>query len=232
MAKSLYEFMSQLNQDNVRTQNLFEMKVFIPHEIIAKGNDQAGDQLTEFFDGRMTFYGTGFQLPSRTINTANVGFKGFTVPIPTTMQMEQQHTVTINADINGDLRRAFLTWQSCTMNPQINSQGGFFEGNRHLSNTSKIYILLLDPTFKDSHGMQDIYEIDGVFVSQVGNMQLSNTESAVATFDVTFTSQYWQVWNENGESNDDRTRILSDWKHNLNHMTGDTTTQRKFTNIF
>lgn len=228
MAESLYKFMNALNKNNVRTQNLFEMKVFIPQNLRNATGDN-GHILTDFFNPNMTFYGQNFSLPGRTINSVPVGFKGFTVPVPTTMSMDQQHTVTMNADINGDLRRAFLAWQACTMNPQIDKNGGYFEGNRHLDNTSKIYIALIDPTFEDSHSVQDIYEIDGVFISNVGAMNFSNTESGLATFDVQFTSQYWQVLNTK-RATDDGSVVLTDWTNRLKADSGNG--QRRFTNVF
>ena len=228
MAESLYNFMAQLNKNNVRTQNLFEMRVFIPHDL-RNASGYQGIKLTDFFNPNLTYYGQNFSLPGRTINTAPVGFKGFTVPVPTTMAMDQQHTVTMNADINGDLRRAFLAWQSCTMNPQIDVNGGFFEGNRHLDNTSKIYIALIDPSYTDTHSVQDIYEIDGVFISNVGPMNFSNTESGIATFDVQFTSQYWQVVN-NSNNDGIGSKAISDWKGRLKSDSGKGS--RSFTNIY
>jgi len=227
MAESLYNFMQAMNKNNVRTQNLFEMKVFIPQELKNASGAQ-GHILTNFFNPNMTYYGQNFSLPGRTINNVPVGFKGFTVPVPTTMSMDQQHTVTVNADINGDLRRAFLAWQACTMNPQIDRNGGFFEGNRHLNNTSKIYIALIDPSFEDKHSVQDIYEIDGVFISNVGPMNFSNTESGIATFDVQFTSQYWQVVDTKRPT--EGSEVLTDWTNRLKADSGNGA--RKFTNVF
>lgn len=200
---SLYDFMTQLNKDNVRTQNLFEMRIWIPSFMSGNGYDD-GFKLTDFFNPRFTFYGTGFEIPARTMQYADVGFKGFTVPVPTVLRMTQEHTVTINSDINGDMRRAFLNWQALTMNPQINKDGGYFEGNRQLEYSGKIRVNLLDPTYEhpsDKKAIIETYTLYGVTVQEVGTMTFSNTEAGLATFNVIFKSQYWQY----GEGSDNDT---------------------------
>ena len=124
--QSLYNFMTQLNNNSVRTQNLFEMRIFLPDEWRATHVYKvSGSDLTRYLNPNFTFYGTGFQIPDRSLQYADVGFKGFTVPVPTVMKMTQDHTVTINADINGNMRRAFLMMQALTMNGQINENGGY-----------------------------------------------------------------------------------------------------------
>lgn len=189
--QSLYNFMDQLNRNNVRTQNLFEMRVFIPN-LLTNKLDINGSVLTKYLNPNFTFYGQGFELPSRSLQYADVGFKGFTVPVPTVMKMTQDHSVTINADINGEMRRAFLAWQALTMNPQIDDNGGYFEGNRHLADSSKIRISLLDPIYGDAQHVIETYTLYGVTVQEVGTMAFSNSGSDVATFTVQFKSQYWQ----------------------------------------
>lgn len=192
--KSLNNFMEALNNNNVRTQNLFEMRVYVPTAAdgIVLPSWITRDDLNNYLSGKFTFYGQGFQLPGRSFEYANVGFKGFTVPVPTVMKMTQEHTVTINADINGNMRRAFLAWQAITMNPTIASGEGYFEGNRHLKNSGKIQILLLDPIYGNPDNIVDVYTLYGITISDVGTMTFSNTGSDIATFDVTFKSQYWQ----------------------------------------
>jgi hypothetical protein len=199
--KSLYNFMTQMNANPVRTQNLFEMRVFVPVEMNAAGIYRGldGNSLTRYLNPNFTYYGTGFELPARTLQYADVGFKGFTVPVPTVMRMDQEHTVTINSDINGDMRRAFLGWQALTMNPQIDAAGGYFEGARRLENSGKLFITLLDPVYGTPNQAIETYTIYGVTIESVGTMTLSNTESGIATFQVKFRSQYWQYGLEGNE---------------------------------
>lgn len=189
--QSLHQFMTRLNENSVRTKNLFEMKVHVP-DIGTSGKYASGIDITRYLNPNFTYYGQGFDVPSRTIQYTDVGFKGFKVPVPTIVQMAQEHTVTLNADINGEMRRAFLAWQALTINPQIDSDGGYFEGNRLLEDTGKIYIHLLDPTYRDKHRTVESYTIYGVTVEDVGQLSFSNTDSSLATFTVKFRSQYWQ----------------------------------------
>lgn len=59
---------------------------------------------------RMQVYGQSFTLPDRTVNFDNLQYRAYNIPIPTTLEMGQDHSVTVYADVRGDLRRACLDW--------------------------------------------------------------------------------------------------------------------------
>lgn len=98
MAKALNEFLTKLSNNQVRTTNMFEMYITTGFSDI--------DAVLQ----NITMYGNGFTIPSRTTNYSEVSFKGMAVPIPTNQAFEQQHSMTVNADANGEIRRAFLAW--------------------------------------------------------------------------------------------------------------------------
>ena len=77
----------------------------------------------------MQVYGNNFTLPDRTVNFDNLQYRAYNIPIPTTLEMGQDHSVTVYADVRGDLRRALLDWQAACMNPAIDNDS-FFEANR------------------------------------------------------------------------------------------------------
>lgn len=78
-------------------------------------------------------FGQSFSVPSRTINYAEVSFKGYAMPlVPTNLEMEKEHTMTVLDDVNGTNRRLFLAWQGKVMNPDIDG-GSLFEGQRGMS---------------------------------------------------------------------------------------------------
>lgn len=134
--------------------------------------------------------------------------------------MGQDHSVTVYADVRGDLRRALLDWQAACINPDI-TMGSYFESNRRPTRlgpggNQEPYILihLLAPDYK-SHVESTL--IHGSRVTKVGGLELSNTSGSISTFTVDFKSVYWeqvqgtQVFNGKtantiGASNDDTRR--------------------------
>lgn len=178
MAESLQKFLGKLTSNQLRTTNLFELEVSSGYSDI--------DEVLE----PITMYGEGFTLPSRTQNFTDVGFKGYSVPVPTNMVMEQDHTITIRADSNGEIRRAFLAWQGKTSDPEI-SLGSVFAGDKRLNTSGKIIIKLL--ATEDATTVSEVYEMIGVKINAVNGMSVSNTDASIATFDVSFKSIYWQI---------------------------------------
>ena len=59
------------------------------------------------------------------------------VPVPTVMKMEQDHTITVRADTNGEIRRGFLAWAAKVADPDIEG-GSVFAGDRRLNNSSVV----------------------------------------------------------------------------------------------
>lgn len=181
MAESLQNFLSKLSTDQLRTTNLFEIQISTPYPDV---NEIVGEQIT--------FFAEGFQVPSRTQNFADVGFKGYNVPVPTNMQMEQDHTITVRADSDGRLRRAFLLWQNNISNTQnVLTNASFLSGDKHYQYNSQIRIRLLDPG--NTNKVIETYTMYGVRISSVGGLQVSNTDASVATFDVGFKSVWWET---------------------------------------
>ena len=177
MAKALNEYLNRLSTNQVRTTNMFEMYV------------TTGFSDIDAVLANITMYGHGFSIPSRTTNYAEVSFKGMAVPIPTNQAFEQDHSMTVNADANGEIRRAFLAWQAKTWDPDIEG-GSVFAGDRRLNTGSIIRIHLLD---NDMESISEVYKLIGVRISSVGALAVSNTDANVSTFDVQFKSVYNQI---------------------------------------
>ena len=177
MAVNLQEFLGQVNKNGgIRTQNLFELYV-------STGYPEIDDVL-----GKITMYGQGFEIPARTIDYNIVGFKAYDVPIAGKFTMAQEHEFTVNADMDGEIRRAFLAWQAKTVNPAI-SDGSLFEGDRNINLGSVVRIHLLG----NGGQVTEIYKLLGVKVRNVGPLSVSNTDAGVATFSVSLESIYWEI---------------------------------------
>lgn len=177
MAINLQEFLGQVNKNGgIRTQNLFELYV-------STGYPEIDDVLS-----KITMYGQNFEIPARNIDYNIVGFKAYDVPIAGKFSMTQEHEITVNADMDGEIRRAFLAWQGKTVNPAI-SDGSLFEGDRNINLGSVIRIHLLG----NGGNITEIYKLLGVKIRNVGPLTVSNTEAGISTFPVSFSSIYWEI---------------------------------------
>jgi hypothetical protein len=103
--------------------------------------------------------------------------------------MGNEHSMTVYADANGEIRRAFLAWQAKTWDPDIEG-GSVFAGDRRLNTGSVIRIHLLD---NDMESISEVYKMIGVRIQEVGALAVSNVDANVSTFTVSFKSVYWQI---------------------------------------
>ena len=117
MNYNLSQAIGLFNQDQIRTQTMYEIE-------FSSGFDTIDKTLH-----RMQVYGQNFTLPDRTVNFENLQYRAYNIPVPTTLEMGQDHSVTVYADVRGDLRRALLDWQAACINPDI-TMGSYFESNR------------------------------------------------------------------------------------------------------
>lgn len=140
---------------------------------------------------RAVMMGNNFTLPERGQEYATVYYKGYEMQnlVPTRLTMQQEHTMTIKCDVNGEYRRAFLAWQGKVINPDIEG-GSLFEGDRGVNEKSIIRVDLFD---KDNKTVIETIKFFNVRIKQVGPVTLSYDGGEVATFDVTFGSIYWKI---------------------------------------
>lgn len=198
---NISQAIDMFNQDQVRTQHMYAMEFF-------SGIKTIDDRLM-----RMQVYGNSFSLPERTVDFENLTYRAYDIPIPTKMSMGQDHSVTVYADVRGDLRKACLDWQAACVNPDITG-GSFFESNRRPTrigngedNMPYIKIDLLAPDFQTPVETTMIY---GCRVTKVGGLELSNTGASISTFTVDFKSVYWeQLGGESAPYNSDANRYFN-----------------------
>ena len=179
MAESLQNFLNAATQDTIRATNQFEL-------FVTSGYSDVDAVLK-----KVTLFGKGLTLPSRTIEYGSVSFKGYEMQnmVPLRVTMEQDHTISIYAETSGETRRAFLQWQHNIMNSAI-SDGAMFEGDRGVNDKSVIRLHLFD---KDNQTVIEVYKFYNVKIAQVGGFELTNEGGEVARFDVTFKSTYWEI---------------------------------------
>lgn len=160
---------------------------------------------------RLQVYANAFTMPDRTVNFEELQYRAYKIPIPTTIDMAQDHSITVYADVRGDLRRACLDWQAACVNPDI-TDGSFFEANRRPTRLGPggdqepwIQVDLLAPDYKT---VIESTLIHGVRVTKVGGLELSNTAGSISTFTCDFKSVYWEqihgkpgTWNEESNRN-------------------------------
>ena len=194
---NLSEAITEFNQDQVRIQTMYEISF-----------DTGIESITERLQ-RMQIYGNGFTLPDRTVNFDNLQYRAYNIPIPTNLEMGQDHDVTVYADVRGDLRRAMLDWQAACLNPDI-THGSYFQSNRRPTRLGpgdgqqpSIQVNLLAPDFQTVMESTLIY---GTRVTKVGGLELSNTGATISTFTVSFKSVYWEQVPGVAANNSDQTR--------------------------
>lgn len=177
MARSLEEFLNATNANTVRANNQFEVEAYSGYADI----DLA------LHTGIM--FGTGITLPNRTLEFANLYYKGaeFTNLVPTTMKWETDHTMTIVSDVNGSWRRAFLAWQAKIINPDIEA-GSVFEGDRRINPQSNLRVTLFD---WDNKTVSMIYKFYNIKIASVSGEALTYEGGDKSTFEVGFKSTYW-----------------------------------------
>ena len=170
------------NEDQVRTQHMYEIDFH-------SGVEDIDSRLL-----RLQVYGNSFTMPERTVNFEDLQYRAYKIPIPTNMDQGQDHSVTVYADVRGDLRSALLDWQALCLNPAI-EYGSFFESNRRPTrlgegddNEPYIDVHLLAPDFQSKI---ETTHIVGPRVTKVGGLELSNTGASISTFSVDFKSVFW-----------------------------------------
>lgn len=177
MAYALNTFLDKLSKDQLRTTNMWELQITTGYNDV--------DSIFK----HITMYVDGFTAPSRSQEYVDVGFKGTTFPVPTVFRMQQDHTMTVRADVNGEIRRACLAWQAKTCDPDIEG-GSVLGGDRRLNTNSVVRLQLLDD---DMNKVAEVYKLIGVKVANVGEMSMSNNDGNLATFELSLKSNYWQV---------------------------------------
>ena len=175
MARSVSEFLAAATSDTIRCTNQFQIN-------ITTGYPDLDAEMEN-----VLLFGQSFSVPSRTVNYADVAFKGYTMPlVPTNLEMEKEHTMTVLDDVNGTNRRLFLAWQGKVMNPDIEG-GSLFEGQRGVSQS----IIRLELFDADNETVIQTYKFTGVQVKSVGNTSLTYEGGDKSTFEVGFSSLYW-----------------------------------------
>ena len=113
-------------------------------------------------------FGQNITIPERSVEYSPVSFKGYEVPnlVPNRMVMQNDHTMSVLADINGEHRRLFLRWMNHVMNADIEG-GSLFEGYRGVNEKSTIRIRLFDKYNKD---VVETYKFWNVAIKSVGSI--------------------------------------------------------------
>lgn len=199
---NLAQAITMYNEDQVRTQTMYQVDFHSSVEDI-------DSRLM-----RLQVYGNSFTMPDRTVSFEDLQYRAYKIPVPTTLEMGQDHSVTVYADVRGDLRSALLDWQALCLNPSIEYQS-FFESNRRPTRVGQgtdgepyIDVHLLAP---DYQSILETTHIVGTRVTKVGGLELSNTAGGISTFSVDFKSVFWtqEPGEGAGQRNSDRARDLA-----------------------
>lgn len=178
MATAYNTFLNLATSNTIRCTNQYEI-------FATSGNNEIDNVLKN-----AVIMTQSFVVPQRSVEYAEVSYKGYSAPlVPTRMTMDQEITMQVIADVNGEYRRAFLAWQGMVINPDIEG-GSVFEGDRGVNEKSIIRLELFD---KDNKTVIEKYKFYNVQISNVGQTSLTYNGGEAATFDVTFKCTYWTL---------------------------------------
>ena len=185
MAHALSEFLNAATNETIRCTNQFEVEFVsgIP-EVDAVMED-------------VMIMGQSFTIPSRSVEYAEVSFKGYSVPnlVPTRLEMQKEITMTILEDVNGSHRRVFEYIMNHVMNFDIEG-GSVFEGDRGVNPNSILRLRLFD---KDNKTVIQTYKFYNVHIKNVGETSLTYEGGDAAKFEVTYVCSYWSLeYNKKG----------------------------------
>jgi hypothetical protein len=179
MARALNEFLAAATADTIRCTNQFEVEAI-------SGYSDIDAVLKD-----ITLFGQTFTVPKRTIEYAEVSYKGYAVGnlVPTKMDMTKEISMDVLDDVNGTNRRVFLAWMNKVMNFAI-SEGSVFEGDRGVNEFSTIRLRLFD---KDNTTVIQTYKFYNTVVKEVGETSLTYDGGDVSKFTVNFGCTYWEI---------------------------------------
>ena len=182
--KSLQDFYTVLKTDGVRLQNQFQLFVSTPFADV----NAALENITLFADSA--------NVPGREQKFAELSYMGYPFKVPTNIVMTQELTLDVRCDANILIRNAFLKWQSYISNPDIEG-GSNLQGDKRIPTNSYIRLRLMDAKFEQAI---NTYKLFGAFPTNVGDFQVSNTSTEIATFQCNFVYQYWNIEENNSGS--------------------------------
>lgn len=174
-AKNFYKV---LQEEGLRLVHQYQV-TFVANELPQTVQDELA---------RVTFLAQGLELPSRTQNFAPVYYLGYEFQQATNMSWTNEITMTINCDAYMKLRDALLLWQGITTNPAI-----LLEAKGDGIKTASMANMQIDLYDQTMTSIVESYVLYGVVPANVGDMSLSNTGDAVASFPASFKYQFWST---------------------------------------
>lgn len=177
-ATSYAQFLQQATTNTIRATNQWEVE-------LTSGYKDVDSVLR---DVRLMVQ--GFTIPSRTVNYAEVSYKGYAAPlVPTNLEMQKEISFDVIEDVAGSYRRAFLAWMNHVIDANIEG-GSVFQGERGVNSES---IIRLDLFRANNRDVSQTYKFYNVRIKTVGETSLTYEGGDTAKFPVTFTCTYWTL---------------------------------------
>ena len=184
---TLNDFYQELSTVGLRLQHQFQVLFFPPTSV------NWPQSLNN-----VSFYAEGANIPGRAQNKQDIMYLGFPLKIPTTMSIDETSTMTMRCDAGvagtgSILRNALMDWsnyhsnmQKTTGLPDVLSTTG---GVKRIP-TASIDLVLLSEDLKTA---METYRLYGAFPTTIAQMTMSNAAADAATFETTFTYQYFTI---------------------------------------
>lgn len=176
MTFNVQDFVSQLKLDGARN-NYFQVEVTNP--------------VTQVADNILPFMCQASELPASQINVIPVAYMGRTLKFAGVRPSFPDWRVTIINDEDFMIRNALETWHS-----QINSLRGNLR--RFPTAAPSEYKSIAKVTqFGKTGEIIRVYQMFGLFPSEIGAIRLDYNEDNIERFDVTFAYDWWEITDGN-----------------------------------
>lgn len=174
--KELNQFYNQLKDVGTRLTHQYQLS-------LSNVPAPAGAALEQ-----ITLWAEGANLPGRTQNTQDIQYLGYPFNVPTNFTMTNELTCNIRCDSNLEIREALLFWMGIISDPDVGGASAS-GGIKTASRANAILDLYNDRMDTVTH----TYELVGVYPTNIGEIDLSNSEPSIATFGATFKYQFWKT---------------------------------------
>lgn len=198
--KTMAQFYDQVKSKGVRLTNQWKMKFVF---------GDSGGEVSNVLNGvddllggeDVTIWAAGATIPGRTQNVVDLPYQGFNLGIPGSFAMSNEMELNFRGQKNLDYKHAFENWMDVMSNIDFSGSGGdgarvqpalgaaAVAGGGYKDIPSvDLQITLMHANMVDE---LETYVLRGIFPTVIADFEVTNDESAVVEYGVSFRYQYW-----------------------------------------
>jgi len=170
MGIPINSFLNKVLTEAPRTENMWEVEL------------NSGIDVVDKFFKDFTMYARNFKMPEIGLKYKKLHFRSIPIPVPTSVDLNQEMTVEMYADVTGGVQQSLRAWMTQIID--IDFKGGsYLGGTRSVNAASTMRLHLLD---KDMVTVTETCTLIGVTIEKIGDITFTQEESGICRFDVKF----------------------------------------------